>query len=361
MATVALQTVSKRFGSSSHSAVNSLSLDINSGEFLTLLGPSGCGKTTTLRLIAGLIQPDIGRVLIRDRDVTSVPAHRRNIGMVFQSHALFPHLSISENVAFGLKMRGIVGLERERKVREALSLVRLGEFGDRFPSQLSGGQQQRVALARALVFQPDVLLLDEPFGALDRKLRETMQDELRELSRRLAVTSVFVTHDQEEALMLSDRIAIMNSGSIEQAGRPDQIFDFPQSRFVADFMGIANIFDGEIVSCDRSGAAVQIGRLRFETAPSAGLKAGQKMALAFRPEHVRITPDGTACGGFGAGTVISRVYQGVTCTYQIHLDDGDGRILVVREAVPSGACFRFDVGAKVSATCAKDAIHVLTR
>jgi spermidine/putrescine ABC transporter ATP-binding subunit len=344
-----------------HSAVNSLSLDINSGEFLTLLGPSGCGKTTTLRLIAGLIQPGSGRILIRDREVTSVPAHRRNIGMVFQSHALFPHLNISQNVAFGLKMRGIRGSEQDRKVRDALSLVRLQEFGDRFPSELSGGQQQRVALARALVFQPDVLLLDEPFGALDRKLRETMQDELREISRRLAVTSVFVTHDQEEALMLSDRIAVMNAGGIEQAGRPDQIFESPQSRFVADFMGVANIFDGEVISCDRSGAAIRIGRLRFEIGPSPDLKTGQKTALAFRPEHVRIIPDAGTSDGLGAGTVTSRIYQGVACTYQIRLDDADDRPLIVREAVSSGARFRFDVGAKVTATCPKDAIHVLTR
>ena len=210
MRSVALHEVSKFYGSVP--VVNGVSLRVADGEFVTLLGPSGCGKTTTLRLIAGLAAPDLGRIEVGGSDVTHTPIHRRNVGMVFQSHALFPHMTIAENVGFGLKMRGVGRAERTGRIREALKLVRLDNFESRFPGQLSGGQQQRIALARALVFNPQVLLLDEPFGALDRKLREVMQGELRELTRKLEMTSIFVTHDQEEALILSDRIAVMHAG-----------------------------------------------------------------------------------------------------------------------------------------------------
>ncbi|MFZ9636190.1 MAG: ABC transporter ATP-binding protein, partial [Alphaproteobacteria bacterium] len=208
MATVELRDLAKRFGAAA--AVDRVSLHVPSGAFVTLLGPSGCGKTTTLRAIAGLVEPDSGTILLGGEDVTRAPIHRRDIGMVFQSHALFPHMTVAANVGFGLRMRGVAAADRDARVHEALALVRLEAFGDRFPAQLSGGQQQRVALARALVIRPRVLLLDEPFGALDRKLREAMQQELRELVRRLGATAIFVTHDQEEAMILSDVVAVMN-------------------------------------------------------------------------------------------------------------------------------------------------------
>lgn len=225
-------------------AVDAVTLDIAAGEFFSLLGPSGCGKTTSLRMIAGFEHPDSGRVHVGGRDITDLPVHRRDMGMVFQSYALFPHRTVAENVAFGLRMREVPKPEIERRVAAALAQVALTGFETRKPGQLSGGQQQRVALARALVVEPPVLLCDEPLGALDRKLRQQMQFELKELQKRLGVTLVFVTHDQEEALAMSDRIAVMNGGRVEQVGTPTEIYERPRTRFVADFIGEINILDG---------------------------------------------------------------------------------------------------------------------
>ena len=244
MADLKLERLTKSFGAAR--AVDNISLDLVSGEFVTLLGPSGCGKTTTLRMVAGLEKPDGGVVRLGGTDVTSLPPFRRNIGMVFQSHALFPHMTVAENVAFGLRMRKVDKNTRRQRVREALDLVRLADYLDRYPHQLSGGQQQRVALARALVVRPDILLLDEPFGALDRKLREALQEELRQLTRKIGITSLFVTHDQEEALILSDRICVMNAGRIDQIGTPNEIFERPETHFVADFMGVGNFIAGTV-------------------------------------------------------------------------------------------------------------------
>lgn len=237
---VRLENVTKSYGRTV--AVDRLTLGVRRGELLSLLGPSGCGKTTTLRVVAGLVRPTEGTVIIKDRLVTTVPVHRRNIGMVFQNYALFPHLSVAENVAFGLQMRSVPRATIRTLVREALELVQLPGFEDRFPQQLSGGQQQRVALARALVIKPAVLLLDEPFGALDKKLREGMQIELRQLQRRLEITTVFVTHDQEEALEVADRIAVMNAGQLEQVGTPEDVYDNPATPFVYNFLGRVNLF-----------------------------------------------------------------------------------------------------------------------
>ena len=224
-------------------AVDAVTLDIKAGEFFSLLGPSGCGKTTSLRMIAGFESPDSGRIHVGGQDITDVPVHQRDMGMVFQSYALFPHRTVAENVAFGLRMRAVPKPEIARRVAAALAQVALTGLEERRPGQLSGGQQQRVALARALVIEPRVLLCDEPLGALDRKLRQQMQFELKELQRRLGVTLVFVTHDQEEALAMSDRIAVMNKGRVEQVGAPTEIYERPRTRFVADFIGEINLLE----------------------------------------------------------------------------------------------------------------------
>ena len=241
-AAIKLQQVTKSFDGKVV-AVDDVTLDIKAGEFFSLLGPSGCGKTTSLRMIAGFEMPDSGRVHVGGQDITDVPVHRRDMGMVFQSYALFPHRTVAENVAFGLRMRDVAKPEIAKRVAAALAQVALTGFEDRKPSQLSGGQQQRVALARALVIEPRVLLCDEPLGALDRKLRQQMQFELKELQQRLGVTLVFVTHDQEEALAMSDRIAVMNRGRVEQVGAPTEIYERPRTRFVADFIGEINLLD----------------------------------------------------------------------------------------------------------------------
>src|SRR6185437_7711672 len=229
MADIELRNISKSYGGTK--VIDNLNLSVGSGEFVTLLGPSGCGKSTTLKAIAGLVQPDAGAVLVDGKDVTSVPVNRRNIGMVFQSLALFPHLTVGENIMFGLLRRGASKAEAKRRAADALDLVRLSDYFHRNPSQLSGGQQQRVALARAFVSKPAMMLLDEPLSALDRKLREDMQIEIRQLTRQLGVTAIFVTHDQHEAIVMSDRIAVMNLGRIEQIDRPEIVFEKPRTPF----------------------------------------------------------------------------------------------------------------------------------
>src|SRR5713226_4877609 len=243
-ADVRLQNLSKQYHRTT--AVDDVSLTIEPGSMVALLGPSGCGKTTCLRMIAGLVSPTSGDILVNGGRVTRVPVHRRNIGMLFQNYALFPHMTVRENIAFGLEMRGIGKADAARRVSHALDLVRLADFGGRLPSQLSGGQKQRVALARALVIEPAVLLLDEPLGALDKGLRESMQVELRALQRRLGVTTVMVTHDQDEALTMADRIVVMREGRLEQVGTATDIYQRPASRFVATFLGASNLFDGKV-------------------------------------------------------------------------------------------------------------------
>lgn len=277
-------------------AVDAVTLDIAAGEFFSLLGPSGCGKTTSLRMIAGFEHPDSGRVHVGGRDITDLPVHRRDMGMVFQSYALFPHRTVAENVAFGLRMREVPKPEIERRVAAALAQVALTGFETRKPGQLSGGQQQRVALARALVVEPPVLLCDEPLGALDRKLRQQMQFELKELQKRLGVTLVFVTHDQEEALAMSDRIAVMNGGRVEQVGTPTEIYERPRTRFVADFIGEINILD-------------RGGPLR-----------------ALRPEKIRlVAPDGARL----AGMVETANYLGGSTLLRVQPTTGSS--MLVRE------------------------------
>lgn len=268
-------------------ALHALDLEIERGTLFALLGPSGCGKTTTLRLIAGFEQPSSGHIYIRGKDVTGVPAYKRSFGMVFQNFALFPHLTVAENVAFGLKMRGASKSDIRSKVTNALDLVELGRFGDRYPRQLSGGQQQRVALARAVVFEPDVLLLDEPLSALDKMLREQMQVEIRHLQQRLKMTTVFVTHDQEEALTMSDKVAVMKDGRIQQTGTPREIYDRPATEFVATFLGASNILEATVRRHDAGGAFVDLAgnSLHLDALDAA---PGAKVRFALRPEKIAI-------------------------------------------------------------------------
>jgi spermidine/putrescine transport system ATP-binding protein len=284
---IQLEELTKAFGE--HVAVAGIDLDMPAGEFFTLLGPSGCGKTTTLRMIAGFEQPTSGRILLDGSDVARVPPHRRDVNTVFQSYALFPHLDVSKNVAFGLKYKKIDKSERARRVAEALELVNLTEFAHRKADQLSGGQQQRVALARALVLQPRVLLLDEPLGALDAKLRKTLQVELKALQAELGITFVFVTHDQEEALTMSDRIAVMNKGLVEQAASPRSIYEEPTTVFVAEFLGVSNLLAAEAVGRDGASCAVRIGDRVFRCGQGE-LDTRGEVKVMIRPERITIEP-----------------------------------------------------------------------
>ncbi|RAI04515.1 polyamine ABC transporter ATP-binding protein [Acuticoccus sediminis] len=292
-------------------------LKIRRGEFLTLLGPSGCGKTTLLNLIAGFLEADGGELFIGDDLVTQVPPHRREIGIVFQNYALFPHMSVAQNVAYGLRTRRVSRAETAARVREALELVKLGDFSDRRPRQLSGGQQQRVALARALVIRPRVLLLDEPFSALDRNLRTAMQVELKEIQSRLGLTTVFVTHDQSEALSMSDRIAVMSRGRIRQIGTPSEIYDCPQSHFVSTFVGDANLFCANLLPDAGGPATLDVGGTRTALATYQDeLPAPGPVTLFVRPEQCRLAAAGEP--GTIPATVALSVYQGSYA--ELHLD-----------------------------------------
>jgi spermidine/putrescine ABC transporter ATP-binding subunit len=305
-------------------ALKPTNLAVEAGEFLTLLGPSGSGKTTLLNLVAGYLEPTAGHILIGERDVTRVPARRRNIGMVFQNYALFPHMTVGENVAYGLKVRRVPKDEIARRVAAALDLVQLAGYGGRQIQQLSGGQQQRVALARAIVIEPDVLLMDEPLGALDKQLRRTVQLELRRLHEEHRRTTIYVTHDQEEALVLSDRIAVMRDGRVEQVGSVDDLYDRPVSAFVAGFIGESNLLSAQVVSLGGLGALVDVpalGRQIEATAPS-GMQPGDVGCLLIRPEHVLLGDCGDA-GGIPA-TIDEVVYLGELTALHLRLSSGQG-------------------------------------
>jgi ABC-type Fe3+/spermidine/putrescine transport system ATPase subunit len=318
---VALRALSKIYGPTQ--VVRNVDLDVAPGEMLALLGPSGCGKTTTLRMIAGLVEPSGGDVLIGGRSVLRVPAHKRDLGMLFQAYGLFPHLTVARNVAFGLEMRRLPTAEIATRVAEALHLVRLEAFAERMPAQLSGGQQQRVALARALVYRPRVLLLDEPFGALDRKLREEMQVELRLLVRRLGLTTIMVTHDQEEALTLADRLAVMERGRLMQVGTGTEVYDRPASRFVADFMGVANLLEGRVVDAAPDLVQVEVaGGVRLAAVPpGAPPLKGSLAAVAIRPEALALDPAGSI-----PGTVEQAIFKGQSL--DVWVGTPAGRLLV---------------------------------
>jgi putative spermidine/putrescine transport system ATP-binding protein len=307
---LALRSLTRAYGKVT--AVDSVDLDVRSGEFLTLLGSSGSGKSTTLMMVAGFETPTSGQILLNGRDVVGIPPYKRGLGVVFQSYALFPHMSALDNVAYPLRMRGVKKADRRERALEALAGVKLDEAAGRRPSQLSGGQQQRVALARALITDPRVLLMDEPLGALDRQLREHMQIELRRLHRERGVTVVYVTHDQDEALSLSDRIAVMRQGGIEQIGTPREIYTAPTSRFVADFIGEATLLEGEV--CAATGEDLEVRLPDGETVPARsghGFGPGQRVVLMVRPEQVRLDAATFADGRAGVATrVVDAGYFG---------------------------------------------------
>ena len=309
-----LQDISKRFGTTQ--ALHPLNLTLPEGELLAVLGPSGCGKTTTLRITAGFEAPDTGTVRIGGRDMTRLPPNKRGLGMVFQNYSLFPHMTVGENVAFGLRMRGQCPAARTVRVRAMLETVRLSNYEDRAIHQLSGGQQQRIALARALAPGPRVLLLDEPLGALDKNLREGMQFELRQIQRQLGITSILVTHDQEEALTMSDRVAVMSEGAIVQAGAPTEVYDHPRSRFVAEFLGTANIFAGTVRGLLSPNLTIELdGGAEVPALSATPLTPGQRILLAIRPERLQIGPlTPTAI----PATVHDVVFRGATFAYELH-------------------------------------------
>ena len=341
MADLAISGLSKRYGE--FVAVDNVSLRVEQGEFLSLLGPSGCGKTTILRMVSGLIEPDTGLIRIGGDDITWRPVHKRNIGLVFQSYALFPHMSVFENVAFGLRQRGINDSALNQRVSEALELVRLTGLDQRFPRELSGGQQQRVALARAIAPRPALLLLDEPLSNLDAKLRDTMRIELRLLQRELGLTTVFVTHDQEEALTLSDRICVLHAGQVQQISSPREVYDHPRTPFVAEFFGRSNTLEGRVKSL---GPPLQIrigdAELIASTAPE-GLTNDAAVRLTLRRESLNLSLDKPAqASNCFAGTLELSSFAGNTMIYVVRLADGlelsaEQQASRGREALPSGA------------------------
>jgi putrescine transport system ATP-binding protein len=345
---------SKRFGAVA--AVDRVSLAVEAGEFFALLGPSGCGKTTLLRLIAGFETPDDGRVVIDGADVTAVPPYARPVNMMFQSYALFPHLDVAANIAFGLRQEGMDRRRRAARVEEMLALVQMTGFGRRRPHELSGGQKQRVALARALAKMPKLLLLDEPLAALDRKLREETRLELTGIQRRIGTTFLVVTHDQEEALGLASRIAVMNRGRLVQIGPPAEIYERPASRFVAGFVGAVNLFEGTLVAgFNALGLAIADADAPAPLPQPLDLPAGTAVALAVRPEKLRLSRDRPA--GFAlAATVVSIGYQGGRST--VHLVTASGRAL--RADLPSAAALGFTRGAALWANWAPQDAVVLT-
>jgi putative spermidine/putrescine transport system ATP-binding protein len=305
---VRFDAVTKRFGEVV--ALHELSLAINRGEFMTLLGPSGCGKTTLLNLVAGFFSTDAGEILIDGERVNDVPTFKREIGMMFQNYALFPHMTVAHNIAYGLKARQVSKTEIDSRVGEVLALVKLTGLENRKPRQLSGGQQQRVALARALVINPKVLLLDEPFSALDKNLRASMQVELREIQRKLGVTTIFVTHDQSEALSLSDRLAVMSEGHIRQLGTPEEIYRRPCERFVASFVGDANVLRGCLVRIDDTDAIVALGAVQIKVSSGSlqGVTTSAPVDLFVRPEQLQVVDAGKPCATIG--TIVALAYQG---------------------------------------------------
>ena len=346
-ATVRLADLTKSYGAVA--AVDRLSLTIDPGELIALLGPSGCGKTTSLRMIAGLVQPSCGEIFVNNRSITNIPVHRRNIGMLFQSYALFPHLTVAENVVFGLEMRGIKRRAAGARVQEALDLVQLGGHEQKLPSQLSGGQQQRVALARALVIEPAMLLLDEPLGALDKNLRDSMQVELRLLQRRLGITTVMVTHDQDEALTLADRVVVMRNGRLEQVGSPVEVYQYPASRFVAGFLGVSNFLQGAVDG--RSGGSVRVRCADgLELTLPGGPSSGSRVTVSFRPEAVRVRSELRDPPGPNAvvATLEQAVYRGFMVHYYLRLPGGDP-LIAFQQNTGNGAGMVLEPGRQVLA------------
>ena len=360
MALLEIRNVTRRFDALT--AVDDVSLSIEAGEFFTLLGPSGCGKTTLLRMIAGFDQPDRGALLLDGVDMADTPPEKRPVHTVFQSYALFPHMTVAQNIAFPLRMARRGDVETAAKVREALAMVHLEDKGQRLPHELSGGQKQRVALARSLVNRPRLLLLDEPLGALDAKLREEMQIELIDMQREVGITFVFVTHSQSEALALSTRIAVMNRGRVEQLDEPSRLYGFPKNRFVADFIGKINMLEGELAGTGDQPRLRVAGLGEVAVRAEAGWRAGTAAALALRPEQVRIAPAGTDAGlpNSFAGKVRDFLYIGDVTTYIVDLPNGQRLQALLPNSAPGRAKF-FEVGDAVTVAWPAEAGAVLAQ
>ncbi|WP_327229888.1 ABC transporter ATP-binding protein [Streptomyces murinus] len=341
-ATVEFRGLRREFGATV--ALDGLDLTVRPGEFLALLGPSGCGKTTALRMLAGFEHPDSGAVLVDGRDITQVPAHRRDAGMVFQSYSLFPHLSAVDNVAFGLRMRGVRAAERRSRAAELLELVGLGDKGERFPHQLSGGQQQRIALARALALRPRVLLLDEPLSALDAKVRLSLREEIRRLQQELGITTLFVTHDQEEALSIADRVAVMRAGRLEQCAEPAELYGRPATAFVAEFVGTMSRIPGEL----KDGTVEVLG----QRLPADGEAADGTVDVLVRPENLRVRADEQ-----GGARVVATAFLGAVVRLTVRLADGTE----AKADLPAHEAAGLGAGAAVTASLPERPVLVAAR
>jgi putative spermidine/putrescine transport system ATP-binding protein len=337
--------VQRHFGTVT--ALQGLDMQIHPGELVALLGPSGCGKTTALRLLAGFDRPDAGTITVGGRDVTKVPAHKRDMGMVFQAYSLFPNMSVRQNVAFGLRMRGRAKTDRMSRAGELLELVGLGDAGDRYPYQLSGGQQQRVAIARALAIEPTVLLLDEPLSALDARVRHQLRGEIRQVQQRLGITALFVTHDQSEALSLADRVGVMNAGQLEQIDTPENVYRSPATPFVAEFVGAMNRVAGRIAD---DGEVVVLGQ-RLPTIGPEPFAPGTAVEALLRPEALQVTPDSA-----GHGEIVERTFLGSSERLRVNLEDG--QVLLV-EGPSHGAVL--ELGTRVGLKVMADSLAVVER
>ena len=351
MSELSFEKASKHYGETC--AVADLSLTVGDGEFLTLLGPSGCGKTTSLRMVSGFVEPTSGRILMDGADITDVLPEKRSIGLVFQNYALFPHMTVGENVTFGLRMAKVAKVERDERMADALRLVQLEQLVDRMPRELSGGQQQRVALARALILRPKVLLLDEPFGALDKQLRDYMRAELRALQLELGITTIFVTHDQDEAMSMSDRICIMNLGHVNQIGTPEEVYKMPANRFIAEFMGQSNILPAKIAGSGKKATAEVLGARMKIDAPAG--KGGGEADILIRPERIALLSARSA-GKRPKAKVVNKQYYGSLIEYQV--EAADGTPLTVTEST-NKASFEPSLGDTVALDIDEGAVFVL--
>ncbi|MCH2141374.1 MAG: ABC transporter ATP-binding protein [Phycisphaerales bacterium] len=355
MTMIRMEGLVKRYGTVT--AVNGIDLTINSGELFFLLGPSGCGKTTLLRMLAGFLEPTAGMLFFDDRDVTATPANKRQTGMVFQSYALWPHLTVRQNVAYGLEVRKVQSAQRDQRVMEALEAVQLAALADRKPNALSGGQQQRVALARALVVEPSIVLLDEPLSNLDARLRQRMRSEIRRICKDRGLTGVYVTHDQEEAMSMADRIALLKDGAIEQIGTPEEMYGKPRTRFVAEFLGDTNLIQGTIAGQqgDLAGIQTPLGEL-LSASPASNLPDGGNVTCSIRPEaFVSAPPAGphTAL----SGTVSERMYLGERCRLRIDIDGDHGESVEILEVGQSAR--QSSIGAHKSLYVAAEDVVIL--
>jgi spermidine/putrescine transport system ATP-binding protein len=352
---VELKGVTKRFGDVK--AVDDINLTIRRGEFFSLLGPSGCGKTTTLRLVAGFETPTKGEILINNINISNKRPYERNVNTVFQSYALFPHLTVTGNIRFGLERKKTPKGRMKELIEEALDLVRMTGMENRYPRQLSGGQQQRVALARALILRPEVLLLDEPLGALDLKLRKEMQLELKSLQERVGITFIYVTHDQEEALTMSDRIAVMDQGRLVQVGAPEEIYDFPKTRFVADFIGVSNFFSGQIAAVNDNHLILKtVGGLNVALSAKKGYTIGQSVHFSVRPEKFKIEPETKTSDWENrfVGEITNKIYLGDSIHYVIALSPKENITVFLKNESAAYQQISFSVGDKVQVSWHRD-------